>query len=149
MRYHLRISLLLALAAGGSLGPAAPARAFPAVCSVTPTSVSAVPYPSISLGGGLVLPPHVGVSWTMAEDAGACAPLQTIAMFNTYYVPEFPPQTIDSTTSHWLWTPGARADSFLGVPHQQRFSFCVSAGVYNGSVLNFITPKCTGWIWIP
>jgi hypothetical protein len=149
MRHHLRIAIFLAL--GASLAPASSARATLGVCTLIPASVTAVAYPARS-AGGIFVPAHVGVRWTMAADIGGCAPLVTPDVFNVFYVGETPPQIYTDDTSHFVWSPTPRFDSFLAVPRDKRYSFCVTSGKSNtggGVVLNFTAPRCSEYIWAP
>jgi hypothetical protein len=141
MRHHATIVFILAI--GASLGPAGAARAFPRICSSIPTSVSAVSYPAIPIGGGLVLPPHIGMSWTMAQDAGNCLASQTPSGFITFYMAETGPQA-----THYITNGSARSDVFLGLA-PQRYRFCVQAAYVTDNVTNFTGPICSDWVAVP
>jgi hypothetical protein len=143
MRQHATIVFIFAL--GASLGPAGTAGAFPQICSILPTSVSAAWYPSIPIGGGLVLPAHVGMSWTMGQDAGGCLAFQTPSGFITFSMAETGQQ---ATSTHYIANGSARSDVYLGLAHQ-RYRFCVQAAYTTDSVTNFTSPVCSELVTLP
>jgi hypothetical protein len=139
MRHQLRPLTLLALSA--TLGLTAPAQASFSVCSMTPSSVSATWIPASTVGG-FVFPAHVGVSWTLAQEAGGCYPLLTAGAFFVTYAPEGqpmvnPPRIVD---------PTARAENFFGLPAHQRYSFCVKTAIYGGGFSDW---RCSALVSIP